>query len=66
MVKCHGVENASEEDTDNTYGRSQNQWMPNLELELGIPDSQAAVPSHELKRGGEKRWGAESNSPETK
>lgn len=55
----------SEEETDTTQGRSQNQWMPNLDLELGTFDSQAADLSQELKGAGEK-WGTGLHLLETR
>lgn len=56
-MKSTGAENGSEEETDDTQRRSQNQLVSKLGLELGTPNSQAADGSHELKRGGEK-WTA--------
>lgn len=65
MEKCHEADNASEEEMETTQGRSQNQWMPSLDLELRASDSKTADLSHELKRAGEK-WGTGLDSLETR
>lgn len=56
-VKCHGAENASDDETEKTHRRSQNRLMSNLGLELGTPDSQASDLSQELNWGREKNEG---------